>query len=115
MWLNGYGTSVHRVYFGTDKERVNSASLYSPEYLGSVVDGGNVLHLRTTLEPQTKYFWRVDSVVKSTLVYRGDVWFFKTSGSSLVAVSESKGNNWRSRYSFTSIVTIVTALKLTDY
>ncbi|PFX27256.1 hypothetical protein AWC38_SpisGene8026 [Stylophora pistillata] len=115
MWLNGYGTSVHRVYFGTDKERVNSASLYSPEYLGSVVDGGNVLHLRTTLEPLTKYFWRVDSVVKSTLVYRGDVWFFKTSRSSLVAVSESKGNNWRSRYSFTSIVTIVTALKLTDY
>ena len=108
MWLNGYEASIHRVYLGTSKARVANATPESPEYRGSVMDGGNVVHLKTTPEPQTQYFWRVDAEVNRSVVYQGDVWSFTTA-------KQSGGNNWYSRCSITVIITMVTALNLIGY
>lgn len=114
MWLNGYGASVHFVYLGTSKAAVSRATRDSPEYRGSILDGGNVFYLRTLVEPNTKYFWRVDAEVSPTQVYRGDVWSF-TTGDGDVTMLQSKGNQWNSWYRVTVLITMLMSLNLIVY
>jgi len=110
MWLNGYEASVHLVYFGTNKERVRSATPNSPEYRGSVGNGGNVFHLKINLDPKTEYFWRVDAEVSPSGVYLGDVWSFTTADGD---VTLSRGAiAWNSCLIVTLQVTMVTFLIL---
>lgn len=71
--MNGYGASIHHVYFGTSKDEVKRATPSSPEYRGEVGNEGNVFHLKISLDPNTAYFWRVDAEVSSSEVYSGDV------------------------------------------
>ena len=114
MWLNGYGASVHFVYLGTSKTAVSRATPDSPEYRGSVKDGANVFYLRTIVEPNTKYFWRVDAEVNPSEVYRGDVWSF-TTGNGDVTMQQSEGNQWNSCCSVTVLITMLMSLKLIVY
>lgn len=70
---------MHRVYFGTSREGVARATSDSPEYRGLVGNEANVFHLKLSLDPDEKYFWRVESERSpSGLFYRGDVWLFST-------------------------------------
>ena len=80
MWLNGYGASIHHVYFGTNREGIMKATPESRVYRGKVENKTNVFYLRETLDPDVKYFWRVDAEVSPSEVYSGDVWSFITTG-----------------------------------
>ena len=79
MWLNAFSASTHRVYFGTNKAAVASATTTSPEHRENITSDGNVYYL-PTLMSSTMYHWRVDAVVDATsnLIYKGDVWSFQT-------------------------------------
>ena len=110
MWLNAYGASVHRVYFGTSREGVSRATPDSPEYQGLVENESNVFHLKISLDPNKEYYWRVDAEVSPSEVYRGDVWSFITCDSDLSLLS--KAIAWNSRLSFNFHVTLIILLYL---
>ena len=108
MWLNGYGASVHRVYFGTSREGVRRATSSSPEYRGSVENEENVFHLKISLDPNREYLWRVDAEVGPSEVYRGDVWSFITGdGDVTLANGAIAWKSWLT-LQFTIIVTSLT-------
>ena len=77
MWLNALGASTHRVYFGTNKAAVTSATKTSPEHQEKIIGDGNVHYLSTPLSPRSTYYWRVDAQVGTTTI-KGDVWSFQT-------------------------------------
>ena len=111
MWLNGYGASVHRVYFGPSREGVTRATPDSPEYRGSVENEANVFHLKISLNPDKKYFWRVDAESSpSGMFYRGDVWSFSTGvGGEILS---SRANTRKPWLSLTFQVTMILVILL---
>jgi hypothetical protein len=87
-WLPGFGVEEHDVYFGTNFEDVNRALAYygpydpdpPPEYMETVSEP-NILV--TSLEFNTKYYWRVNEIsgrmpppLGGGTWYEGDVWCF---------------------------------------
>ena len=79
MWLNGYGAQMHRLYFGTNAERVSVATPSSPDHVADLDNGDNVCHLSSSaVEPRVTYYWRVDAVLKGGEIFKGDVWRFTT-------------------------------------
>lgn len=116
MWLNAYGASVHRVYLGTDRDEVRTATPSSPEYRGEVSNEGNVFYLNTSLDANTQYFWRVDAEVSPSEVYSGDVWSFTTADGDVRDFIGSKGAiTWNSWLCMIIPVTILTFLLLTSF
>ncbi|WP_162025884.1 MULTISPECIES: LamG domain-containing protein [unclassified Lentimonas] len=72
MYLIGLNGVSANIYFGTNP---NSLSL-----LTSKTDPENIVTLsdHTTLNNNTTYYWRVDTVMPSRRVITGDVWSFNT-------------------------------------
>jgi hypothetical protein len=86
-WTPATTAASHQVYFGEDKEAVNSATTASPQYKGSKAPGNE------TLDPgklawHTTYYWRVDAVYNTGTV-KGLVWSFTTADFLIVDDFES--------------------------
>eukprot|EP00794_Sanderia_malayensis_P003512 gene3512-4013_t len=81
MWLNAIGASSHDVYFGDDYKKVHDAvGKIGKEYLGSTTtEEQNVIYLKSRLGGKQSYYWRVDAIVPSVGLYKGDVWTFTTN------------------------------------
>ena len=75
MWLSGYNGDAHDVYFGSDKSTILSANTSSSEYKGRMKTPSNIVD-PGPLQSMVSYYWRVDTVVKSTII-TGPVWTFK--------------------------------------
>ena len=75
-WLGAPGATAHDVYIATDSSEVEAADRDSEAFDERV----ELPTLRVdSLQPGTKYFWRVDSVIDGT-TYPGSVWEFTTGG-----------------------------------
>jgi len=78
-WRAGVYADTHNVYFGTDFDDVNQASISDPR---SVLVGENLSITAYDppglLEFGQTYYWRVDEVnaPPDSKIYRGDVWSF---------------------------------------
>lgn len=73
-WVPLAGVLRHEVYLGSTASAVEGATAASPEFKESSATSAYA----PRLEPDTAYFWRVDSVTPEGKV-RGDVWGFSTS------------------------------------
>jgi hypothetical protein len=80
-WGPGFNvktTAGHRVFFGTDATAVaNATTSTAGIYKGAKSSPGYTTGL---LAYDTTYYWRIDEVDKTTssIIYKGDVWRFKT-------------------------------------
>lgn len=78
-WRAGVYADTHNVYFGTDFDDVNQASISDPR---SVLVGENLVFtaykLPGLLDFGQTYYWRVDEVnaPPDSTIFRGDVWSF---------------------------------------
>ena len=106
--LNGYGASVHHVYVAISKTVVSRATPNSPAYCGSVLCGGNVLHLKTRTKPNTEYFWLVDAEVRSSQVYTEEM-----CGLLQLAISGDQQNGGSQKYGAAILIMMLAFLKLT--
>jgi RHS repeat-associated protein len=70
-WAEAYGMMMQTIYFGTDYETVSNTTTG-----GKYVIGGST-HDPGQLEPDTVYYWRVDTIGTYGQV-KGDVWTFTT-------------------------------------
>ena len=78
--LNGTAAdnaASHELYFGTDKDAVNSATATSPEYVGARALGSESYD-PGKLAWDSAYYWRVDEVYPAETV-KGLVWNFATA------------------------------------
>ncbi len=66
-WKAGQGARSHRVYFGTETERLT--------YLGTVTDPQ--YSDLPDLPPNLTYYWRVDEVQADGSIIKGDQWHFR--------------------------------------
>ena len=73
MWLAGYGTQSHYIYFGTNKTAITNADSASPELIRELNAPANIVNLPKELKPEMTYYWQVDS----SKVNKGQVWQFK--------------------------------------
>ncbi|NNC87940.1 MAG: cadherin-like domain-containing protein [Akkermansiaceae bacterium] len=73
-WASAGGATAYEVYLGTDQTSVAAATTASAEFLGSTPDPGWIFDL----QPDTQYFWRVDTV-KAAGIVAGPVWTFTTA------------------------------------
>ncbi|MCF7973208.1 MAG: discoidin domain-containing protein [Phycisphaerae bacterium] len=82
-WESGGYAQMHDVYFGTDYDDVNDATMADSPYMGrqetSSFDPGQ-LHFSTT------YYWRVDEVngAPDFTVFKGDLWSFTVESRSVL-------------------------------
>ena len=78
---DGFSTR-YILYFGTDETAVANATTDSPEYVGTIEPTSYDID---DLEPQTEYFWRIDTKRAQvlppfpTFLETGDVWSFTTA------------------------------------
>ncbi|MFB0553777.1 MAG: PA14 domain-containing protein [Phycisphaerae bacterium] len=79
-WSPGDSAASHQVYFGTDKDAVQSANTGSPEYKGSR-DLGSESYDPGQLEWDSTYYWRVDGIDNANpdSPWVGLVWSFTTA------------------------------------
>ena len=81
-WHAGVNAQSHLLYFGTSAEAVANANQASPEYksllTSDVVAWQPVADGMLTLEPNARYFWRVDED-STNGVQKGEVWSFETT------------------------------------
>ncbi len=76
-WTPGIGAAVHKVYFGTSFDDVNSATTGDSAYLGSVDVNHYPVSGILELELDTTYYWRIDEV-NGTDTWKGRIWRFRT-------------------------------------
>ena len=79
MWLSGYESNSHHVYFGSDRDSVASANTSSPEFKVDMGTPANIFD-PGPLKPLVKYAWRIDAVytLPNTInIFKGDVWQFQ--------------------------------------
>jgi hypothetical protein len=77
-WESGLNAVAHDVYFGTDSNKVNAASIANP--LGVLISAGqdqNSLNLGT-LQSNLTYYWRIDEIDSNGVTTTGNVWVFNT-------------------------------------
>jgi hypothetical protein len=74
MWLCGYESDRHHVYFGTSEGEVVSATMDSPMFQGEFEGESNIFE-PGPLEFGRNYYWRVDAVTAIAIV-PGPVWEF---------------------------------------
>ncbi|MEJ2705757.1 MAG: hypothetical protein P8Z79_25245, partial [Sedimentisphaerales bacterium] len=82
-WMAADSAASHQVYFGADEVAVRNAGIGSPEYKGSKALGAESLD-PGLLDPDTKYYWRVDEVDDQGNTAKGPVWIFTTGAFLLV-------------------------------
>ena len=70
MWRPAYNAVSHKLYFGTDKEKLLTSVSFSGEK--------NVFTLTKLIAGQ-KYFWRVDAIFEDGSVVKGDLWSFNVA------------------------------------
>ncbi len=75
MWLNGYESNIHAVYFGGDREAVRNADPKSKLFFDKQ---DNNIFTPPELEPGETYFWRVDAY-NAERIESGHVWQFTVS------------------------------------
>ena len=46
------------------------------KYKETLSDGSNVFYLKESLEPDQRYYWRVDAELSPNEIYQGDAWNF---------------------------------------
>ncbi|MHC4229165.1 MAG: LamG domain-containing protein, partial [Planctomycetota bacterium] len=80
-WTAGFGTKLHHVYFGDNRDEVSNAAGALPQADATFTAG--------TLELDKTYYWRVDEFDGVT-THKGDVWAFTTMP--VIAVS-NEGTN----------------------
>ncbi len=72
MWLEGYKSKAHHVYFGTNgkelKKTSESSDLYQGLFTNNIFSPGELL-------PGKTYYWRVD-VIRGKEISKGKVWHF---------------------------------------
>ena len=73
-WVPAASATQHDVYVGTDENAVRIATTDSPEYAGRTSE----TYIVPDLEPETKYYWRVDEVSGGT-ASRGSLRSFSTA------------------------------------
>jgi hypothetical protein len=86
-WTPADNANSHEVYFGTDKNAVESATIASPEYKGNKASGSESYDPGQLAWGMT-YYWRVDAVYGTNTV-QGLVWSFTTSNFLVVEDFES--------------------------
>ena len=72
MWLKGYRSEAHHVYFGTDEKKIELANENSDSYKGRFT---NNIFSPGDLSPGQTYYWRVD-VVRADNTTKGRTWSF---------------------------------------
>jgi hypothetical protein len=77
-WVASDSAASHQVYFGTDKDAVQSADTGSPEYKGSK-NLGSESYDPGKLEWDSNYYWRVDEVKAGGATQKGMAWSFTTA------------------------------------
>ena len=87
-WEASDSAASHQVYFGTDKDAVQSADTGSPEYKGSKTIGSESFD-PGKLEWDLSYYWRVDEVKADGTSQKGMVWTFTTANFLIVDDFES--------------------------
>jgi hypothetical protein len=87
-WTPSDSAASHQVYFGTDKDTVQSADTGSPQYKGSK-NLGNESYDPGKLEWDTAYYWRVDEVEAGGATKKGMLWCFTTANFLIVDDFES--------------------------
>jgi hypothetical protein len=87
-WIASDNAASHQVYFGADKDAVQSADSGSPEYKGSN-NLGSESYDPGKLEWDTTYYWRVDEVEAGGTTQKGIVWSFTTANFLIVDDFES--------------------------
>jgi len=70
-WVDGGNTLTYNVYFGTD-ETPDETELVSENQSGTTYDP-------STLDYNTTYYWRIDSVNIASDITTGTIWSFTTS------------------------------------
>ena len=75
-WAIGASAVGSDVYFGTSYNAVANAGIASPQYLGRCASAEYDL---PALQPNTKYYWRIDMVTPAGIIIPGKVWSFTTS------------------------------------
>jgi len=79
-WVSGLYAAKHDVYFSTNSDDVNNATVSTPQIYKGRQDA-NSFSL-TALNPNTTYYWRIDEVREDgATIDRGDVWSFTTEPS----------------------------------
>ncbi|HON90287.1 MAG TPA: PA14 domain-containing protein [Sedimentisphaerales bacterium] len=83
VWVSGYMTVYHKIYFGTDKAAVEAGdpSVFKGDQLVPSFDPG-------PLAENTTYYWRIDEQDVTWTVHAGPVWSFKTVGPGLGVQAE---------------------------
>jgi hypothetical protein len=76
MWLGGYNSSKHHVYWGNTAQEVEAATLTSPLYRGLFKGDDNLYSFDKKLTSGQQVFWRVDAQGEGKIV-KGEVWSFK--------------------------------------
>ncbi len=78
-WIPSEHAALHNIYFGTDFNDVNTATIGSAEDMGSQAPNSwSVTNYNPAgLDYSTTYFWRIDEV-NDPCVWTGDVWRFTT-------------------------------------
>ena len=73
-WTAGTGAATHRIYFGTDKNCVTTAtpasSCYKTAQTGTSYNVSGLYSMDT-------YYWRVDEVTSGGVVTKGNTWVFR--------------------------------------
>ena len=87
-WEASDSAASHQVYFGKDKDAVQSADTGSPEYKGSETIGSESYD-PGKLEWNSTYYWRVDEVKADGTSQKGMVWSFTTANFLIVDDFES--------------------------
>jgi hypothetical protein len=77
-WRKGFFAETHDVYFGTDFNDVNEASLTDPRGVLKSENQSDTSYNPGPLEYGRTYFWRIDEVnaPPDSSTYKGDVWSF---------------------------------------
>ena len=78
-WMPGKGSTVYDVYFSTDFDDVNTASVHDD---GVIFKGRYPLEHKYydpgILQYDTTYYWRIDTYSIGSKVSKGDIWSFTT-------------------------------------
>jgi len=79
-WTPGDLVTQHDVYFGTDFDAVNDATIASNPYIGRQGSNTYDAGAEQSLQPGVTYYWRIDEV--SGGVQKGQVWQFSINDGS---------------------------------
>ncbi|MBN1180997.1 MAG: T9SS type A sorting domain-containing protein [Bacteroidales bacterium] len=72
-WRPGLNSVSHIVYFGEDEDAIDSATIESPQYKGTITD---TFYTVTGLYSLNTYYWRIDEVDDGGDTLKGYIWSF---------------------------------------